>query len=139
MPCAEFEDSLLDYQALDSEKLQRANAHLAMCADCRAFLEALGEVDASLTDLFAGYHVFPIFRQSVLRRLQNQRQNRRPSVIPEILDFIGWAAVVVIVACFVAQLHSSIEVGSLAAWIAAAAFFVTGLLFGFRAYVDLKR
>jgi hypothetical protein len=64
---------------------------------------------------------------------------RRPSFIPEVLDFIGWAAVLAIVACFVAQLNPSIELGSLAAWIAGAAFLVTGLLFGFRTYVDLKR
>jgi anti-sigma factor RsiW len=139
MPCAEFEDLLLDYGELDSARLQKTNAHLTVCADCRTFLKALEEVDAALADFFTGYQISPTFQRLVYQRLQGQQRLRRPSFIPEVLDFVGWAAVLAILACFVAQLNPSIEVGSLTVWIAAAAFFVTGLLFGFRAYVDLKR
>src|SRR2546428_8075036 len=103
MACAEFEDRLLDYDELESESLQVTDAHLAVCTDCSVFLQALKEVDASLVNLFAGCNVSPTFRASVIGRLKSLRGSRRPSPIPEVLDFIGWAAVFAIVVWLVVQ------------------------------------
>ena len=138
MACAEFEDLLLDYDELNSEELQAANGHVAECADCRAFLETLKELDVSLTNLFAGSNVSPTFGQSVIGRLQSRPENPRPSFVPEVLDFIGWAAVFAIIGWLVVQVSPPIQVGGYFPWVAGVAFFVTGLFFGLRAHADLK-
>jgi len=104
MPCAEFEPLLLDYAELNAEARRRADAHLASCPGCRSFLEGLAEVDARLTAAHAEAMVSPGFRDSVRRRVERQAPIPRLSLIPEILDFVGWAAVVAIVAYVINQL-----------------------------------
>src|SRR2546428_13865304 len=137
MPCAEFEDLLLDYDELDSEELQAANAHVAECVGCRAFLETLKELDVSLTNFFAGYNVSPTFRQSVIRRLESRPESPRPSFVPEVLDFIGWAAVFAIIAWLVVQVSPPIQIGGDFSSGGGAALFLTAVFFWLCGYVVL--
>jgi len=51
------------------------------------------DLDGALDRLYAGASVGRSFRQSVLGRLPGQPALRRPSLVPEILDFVAWAGV----------------------------------------------
>ncbi len=97
MPCAEFEDRLLDYASLREEQRLPVEAHLRGCEDCCTFLEALSSVDAALARGLGGLEVSPGFRRAALDRAWSEVPLRKPSFVPEILDFVGWAAVVAIV------------------------------------------
>jgi predicted anti-sigma-YlaC factor YlaD len=93
MPCAPFEDLLMDYTELSTDERCAVDAHLAGCADCREYLGTLAHLDAGLSQLYAGAQVSPAFRKDVLSILE------RPSLLPEILDLIGWAAIIATLVC----------------------------------------
>lgn len=97
MPCAEFEDRLLDYANLRRHERPPVDAHLKACPECHAFFEALNTVDAALTQALDDWQVSPAFQHTVLDRAWRVTPLRKPSFVPEILDFVGWAAVVAIV------------------------------------------
>jgi len=84
MPCDKFEDQLCGYSDLSAEERRPLDAHLHDCADCREFLETLSALDQSLTTLYAGLQPARAFDPASVRQ---------PSALPEILDFVGWAAV----------------------------------------------
>ena len=83
MACPEFEDLVRD----------GSGGHAARCEDCRALLDALADVDAALESAFAGVSAPPGMAAAVRARVAQEIRLRRPSPLPEILDFIGWAAV----------------------------------------------
>jgi len=102
MACPDFEDLAQG----------RAGDHAARCEDCRALLEALADVDATLDAAFAGVAAPPSLAASVRMRVARESQARRPSVLPEVLDFIGWAAVLALAAVllprFLPLIHDAI-------------------------------
>jgi hypothetical protein len=83
MACPEFEDLLNG----------RAGNHAARCEECRALLDALADVDAALETAFAGITAPPGLAAAVRARVSHEAPLRAPSMMPEVLDFIGWAAV----------------------------------------------
>lgn len=87
MPCASFEDRLLDYHELSAGERSSIDAHLAECAGCREYLDVLGGIDAQLAKLYSGARIGAEIRLD------------KPSFIPEILDFLGWASVLAFVVC----------------------------------------
>src|SRR5713226_9517082 len=97
MPCAEFEDRLLDYDNLRDHERLPVEAHLERCQECRAFLEAVHSVDTALKEALGNLRVSPSFQPAALDRACREAPLRKPSFVPEILDFVGWAAVVAIV------------------------------------------
>ena len=108
MPCVEFEDLLAGYEDLPATGRYKADAHLAVCLDCREYFESLSDLDRKLTGLYAGLHLSSDFASSVMsrasRRLRVPVPLRPPSVWPEVLDFCGWAAVTAIAAMLVVGL-----------------------------------
>jgi anti-sigma factor RsiW len=113
MPCAAFEDLLRDYEELTDGERQRADAHLAACGDCREYLETLTDLDRELSALYEGLEPRPWFHQKLTAQIASRaiesRPPRRPSFLPEILDFCGWAAIVAIVA--VLAVTAAVRVG----------------------------
>jgi hypothetical protein len=138
MPCADFEELLLTYRELDGVNLMRADAHVASCAGCRGFLKGLDELDEALTGALSQTAVSPFFRESVLKRIQPVVPIQKPSWIPEVLDFAGWAAVLAIAACLLHGIVSS-RLGSYSGWALAMTFVLVGLWFGLRSHAHLKR
>ena len=94
MPCDSFEDRLLDYSELSAAEREPVDAHVAGCADCREYLDAAERLDARLADLYAGVRVSPGFQAAVLSRMKAEVPLARPSLLPEVLDFVGWAGVI---------------------------------------------
>jgi len=101
MPCAAFEDLLQGYDELTARDRRRADSHLAVCADCREYIETLASLDRELAGFYEGIEPRAGFEARVLARARETQkplvQPRRPSAWPEVLDFCGWAAVVAIV------------------------------------------
>jgi hypothetical protein len=102
MPCAAFEDLLRDYDELTGGARRSADAHLAVCRDCRAYRETLVELDRELVALYSGLQPRRAFAAQALSRANPYRRPKPPSFWPEVLDFCGWAAIVAIVALLAA-------------------------------------
>jgi hypothetical protein len=88
MACPEFEELIR----------QGAGGHAAHCEGCRALLDALADVDGALESAFAGVSAPPGMADAVRARIGHEMPIRRPSILPEALDFIGWAAVLALAA-----------------------------------------
>lgn len=86
MQCEEFEERLLGYDELSAAQRIAVDAHAAVCAGCREFLEAAAQVDESLAAIYSGIEP--------RRGLALTAVLAKPSALPEVLDFVGWAAVV---------------------------------------------
>jgi hypothetical protein len=71
--------------------------HAAQCEECAALLDALADVDAGLEAAFHGIRTPPGFAAAVRRGIARE-EARRLSLVPEVLDFIGWAALLALVA-----------------------------------------
>jgi predicted anti-sigma-YlaC factor YlaD len=82
MACPEFEDLVRE----------GAGGHATRCEECRALLDALADVDAAFEAAFADVSAPPDMAAAVRARVARELP-LRPSPLPEILDFIGWAAV----------------------------------------------
>ena len=83
MKCPDFETLLRQGPA----------GHAAGCEACAALLEALAEVDSRLEAAYAGISAPPGLAARARRVIAAEEARRRPSLLPEILDFIGWAAI----------------------------------------------
>jgi len=88
MACPEFEDLLRE----------GAGGHAAGCERCRALLEALADVDATFDAAFRGVTAPAGLAAAVRARVSREVPMPRLSLLPEVLDLIGWAAVLALVA-----------------------------------------
>ena len=93
MACPEFEDRLIEYADIEGEARACVDTHLAECAGCREFLEALRVVDTQLAARFVGREVSAAFAPAVRRRVEREASAHRLSFVPEVLDFVGWGAI----------------------------------------------
>ena len=103
MACPEFEDLVGE----------GAGGHAAPCERCRALLDALADVDGAFEAAFAGVSAPPGMAAAVRARAARELPLRRPSMLPEILDLIGWAAVLALAAVllprFLPLIHAAIS------------------------------
>jgi hypothetical protein len=91
MACPSFEDLLRD----------GADGHAQRCEECRALLEAWADADATLEANLAGIVAPASLAPAVRTRVARELPLRAPSIVPEILDFMGWAAVLAVAAILV--------------------------------------
>jgi hypothetical protein len=139
--CAEFEERLLEYAELANGERASVDAHAAQCASCREFLEALRTVDSQLTAQLTGLEVTPAFAPAVRRRVRLEGSAAPPSLVPELLDFVGWGAILALVGLLVWWLvpFSALSIASPnAMYVATGAFLLVAFLFGIRSFADLK-
>jgi len=145
MACAEFEERLLEYAELANGERARVDAHLAQCSGCREFLEALRRVDSQLSAQLADLELTGTFASAVQRRVQQERFAARPSPVPELLDFVGWGAIVALLGLFAWWLAPLVQISNTrltipfsASYAAAGAFLLAAFLIGIRSLADLK-
>jgi hypothetical protein len=145
MACAEFEDRLVEYAELEGAARACVDMHIAECADCRVFLEALGVVDTALTVQFAGLEVSAAFAPAVRRRIHRQAAMPHPSFIPELLDFVGWGAIVALIGLLAWWVSPLIPVSNggpafslNAAWAACSVFLLIAFFIALRCFAALK-
>jgi hypothetical protein len=87
-----------------------AASHAARCEECRALLEALADVDATLETAFAGISAPCGLAARSLAQAARETPLRRPSWLPEVLDFIGWAAVLTLAAVLIPRYVPAIHI-----------------------------
>lgn len=88
MACPEFEDLLKE----------SGRSHAESCEACRSLLHGLALVDATFETAFSGISAPPGLEAAVRARIARELQERKPSLLPEFLDLIGWAAVLAVAA-----------------------------------------
>ena len=146
MACPEFADRLIEYADIEGAARACVDTHLAECAGCRQFLEALRVVDTELTARFSGREASAAFAGTVRRRVEREASARRLSFVPEILDFVGWVAIVALlglmawwVVPFIPAFSSNQTGLSMNGALAAGgAFLLVALFIGLRSLADLK-
>jgi len=145
MACAEFEEQLLEYAELANGERARVDAHAAHCSNCREFLEALRAVDSQLTAQLAGLELTPAFAPAVRRRVRLEGSAPRPTAVPELLDFVGWGAIVALLGLLAWWLvplahisNTKPDISFNASYAAAGVFFLAALWIGIRSFADLK-
>ena len=145
MPCASFEDLLLDYAELPAAARRTVDAHAEQCAPCREYLETLALLDAGLVDLYAGAQTSPLFQKRVLSRVSVLGRLAKPTFVPEILDFIGWIGMLAAVVCvtrlllpLAAMPHLPPELNTFAALGAGVIAVLAAIWIGMLSYDDLK-
>jgi hypothetical protein len=145
MACAAFEDMLLEYAELPGPDRAKVDTHVLGCAACREYLSTQGRLDAGLIRHYGSINVGVELQQHIRSRVTAQAQLAKPSILPEVLDFIGWAAVVA--SAFLlfwtmvpvgARLNSLSLVSSLVPFFAAGLALVGAVWASLRAYADLK-
>ena len=85
MTCSDFEDQLAAYDSLPVTDRACVDAHVLRCEGCRAFREALDEVDLALTAALSPLAL------AIPRR---PRFPQRPPLMPALLDLAGGAGVI---------------------------------------------
>ena len=149
MACAEFEDLLLDYAELSDAERVRADGHVAGCAACREFLEVLLVVDTNLTAQYGHRVLDATFDHALKQRIRHEIPTPRPSLVPELLDFIGWAGILALVALIALWIGPLIHLPVVdatqkaARWsagilVACATFVMAGFWVALRCFADLK-
>ena len=138
MACREFEERLLVYDELGLDGRQGVSTHLVQCEDCRTFLSALSDVDTALQAAFAHSTVSADFSKSVARKLLGQPARRRPSLIPEMLDAIGWASVIAILQWLTAFFVPGAEFATSLAAAIGMALLTGGFYVAYRCFGDLR-
>lgn len=88
MACPELEDLLCE----------GPGGHAAHCAECAALLEAYEDAEAALTAAFEGVAAPPSLLAGARQRVAGLAAERPPTALPELLDFVGWAAVLTLFA-----------------------------------------
>jgi hypothetical protein len=81
--CPELEDLLKE----------GSGGHAAHCSKCRELLDALAQVDSALDAAFGNISAPPDLEIAVRAGISRVCSEGRPSILPEVLDLIGWAAV----------------------------------------------
>lgn len=96
MACPELEELLNE----------GSEGHAAHCEECHALLAAWAEVDERFDAAFAGICAPKDLAYAVHDRIARELPVRVPSLLPEILDLIGWAAVLALTAIVVPRFTS---------------------------------
>jgi hypothetical protein len=90
MACDQMEAAILEYPELDATAQAEVRSHASRCTDCQELLDASLDLDKRLS---AAVKAPAHFDRKVFARAQ-----RRPSYLPELFDFVGWAAMITVAA-----------------------------------------
>lgn len=96
MACASFEELLLDYADLPAQERVAVDLHLAACANCRQYADALSQLDVALTEQFSGIQPSELLHSRLHAVTASRSPLRSPSFVPELLDLIGVAGIVLV-------------------------------------------
>jgi hypothetical protein len=90
MACAQMEAAIFEYPELDAAAQARIRSHASHCTACQELLDASLELDRQLSA--------PVKAPAHFDRKVFARTQRRPSYLPELFDFVGWAAMITVAA-----------------------------------------
>ena len=96
MSCASFEELLLDYADLPAQERAAVDLHLTQCANCRQYSDTLLQLDVALTEQFSGVQPSGPLQTRLHAVATSRPPLRAPSMLPELLDLIGFAGIVLV-------------------------------------------
>jgi anti-sigma factor RsiW len=96
MSCASFEELLLDYADLPAQERDAVDLHLTQCKSCRQYADTLSRLDVALTEQFSGVQPSELVRSRLHAVTTSRSPLRAPSFLPELLDLIGAAGIVLV-------------------------------------------
>ena len=144
MPCASFESLLLDYEDLSARDQETVNFHLTTCNACRDYFDALVQLDAALAEQYSGIQTPSEFQSRLYARINATTPLAPPSFLPEMLDFIGWSAVIATGVLLLRTMmpvplpeNSFVEISRVLPFLAGLAV-LSAAWIGVRVYSDLK-
>jgi predicted anti-sigma-YlaC factor YlaD len=145
MSCASVEELLLDYADLPAQERDAVDLHLTRCASCRQYSDTLSQLDAALTEQFSGVRPSELVHShlhAVTASRSPQSSLSAPSFLPELLDLIGVAGIVLVLSLVLWKTFPQIldflpNVGIVLAVCAGLALFGIAWL-GARVYAEFK-
>jgi predicted anti-sigma-YlaC factor YlaD len=96
MSCASFEELLLEYDDLPAQERDAVDLHLTQCSSCRQYSDALSQLDVALTEQFSGVQTSEHFSSRLHAVTTSRSPLSAPSFLPELLDLIGIAGIVLV-------------------------------------------
>jgi hypothetical protein len=136
-PCTDLKALLLDYGHLPAVERASIDAHIASCGDCREALKILSYVGDELSEACAAIEPPGGFRAELRSRVARETPIRRPSAIPEILDFVGWSAIAALVLA-VTVWANVLPFDRGVSFLCVSAVFLWAVRFGLRVRAELK-
>ena len=137
MLCESSHDAILRYQDLVATERVALDAHLVQCPECREYHAQAVRLDAELTAAFTDVHLSPGIVAEVTRRVPSAIPASGPSLLPEVLDFVGGASAAAALGSaalwFYPALPSAVVVAVPATFLVLIAAFIAGC-----AFADLK-
>jgi hypothetical protein len=123
MNCEECKDKILDlFDRAGAEKVSlNAEAHMAVCTDCAAFMRKQTTIDTRLAALLIPPEMSDQFETELLKEIRQNRKRCNSEVLPDVVHF-ATCAVATIVCAFVLP-------------IAAPNVFAAGIITAFLTYV----
>jgi predicted anti-sigma-YlaC factor YlaD len=101
MSCALFEELLLDYADLPAQERNAVDLHLTQCASCRQYSDTLSQLDVALIEQFSGVQPSELFHSRLRAVTISRSPLSAPSFVPELLDLIGIAGIVLVLSLVV--------------------------------------
>ncbi len=135
--CADLERLLFNHRDLSEAERARIDAHVASCADCRETLSTLSHLEDELSKACSAIDAPSDFRNSLRAHIALERTVRRPSAIPEVLDFLGWSAIVAVAVMVADQANVLASEGG-ALLVCVSGGFLWAVRFGLRVRAELK-
>ena len=144
MSCASFEKLLLDFVDLPTQERAAIDRHLVQCRSCRQYSDTLSQLDFALTEQFPS--VQPSERlHSRLNAVKSSPSGLNPpSFLPELLDLIGGAGIVLCVSLVVWKMFPMTEISdfipdaSIVLPVCASLVLFAIAFLGARAYAEMK-
>jgi predicted anti-sigma-YlaC factor YlaD len=94
MKCEDWQEVMLDREQLDPAEEEVLSQHLASCAGCRAWANALAETDALLASQLPAQLDSAALHPRITRALRRERSWMIGA--PEMLEALGWNALAVL-------------------------------------------
>ena len=110
MSCASFEELLLDYADLPAQERDAVDLHLTQCANCRQYSDTLLQLDVALTEQFSGVQPSELFHSRLHALTTSRPPLSAPSFLPELLDLIGVAGIVLVLSVILWKVVPSPEI-----------------------------
>jgi hypothetical protein len=144
MSCASIEELLLDYADLSEQERDAVDLHLTQCASCRLYSDALSQLDVALTEEFSGVQTSELFHSRLHAVTTSQSPMRAPSFLPELLDLIGVAGIVLVLSVIlwkvvpIPEITDFVPIVGIVLPVCAGLVLIGIVLLGARVYAEFK-
>ena len=144
MPCASFEELLLDYTDLPAQERDAVDLHLTQCASCRQYSDTLSQLDVALTEQFSGVQPSDLFYSRLHAVATSRSPLSAPSFLPELLDLIGVAGMVLVLSVIlwkvvpIPEITDFVPIVGIVLPVCAGLVLIGIVLLGARVYAEFK-